>query len=227
MSDEDSVFKGEESVINEMESGPPQHIGRSLLVDTAPEHGGFGMYSYLLFRYLPTDSSRARYLAALEAYIELVDPIDRVLDYRTREETNITYLPVRSKPRVETPEALLKNYNYARSRVILDTLRTSDTSGAGPYIVSYREPLTNAVEPPEYLFQDLTPAPEHLVRLWVKEFLQQVKKPDYSRNRPWRQFALILRREISEAARFFELLPEEVISGLLERIVVVSPPTRN
>ena len=218
-----------------------EHSGRSLLVDRDEEEQGFGLYSYLLFGSPPpqesesrpseesrsevcppAEESRARYLATLQGYVDVVQPIEDVLGYREPATVNITYLPVKSMvPEAvqESPEALLDNYNYVRAEVILDALDGEDDLRDGPYIVSYQQPLTGMSGLRErYLFQDLSSVPPRLIHLWVKEFLNQVEQPEYWDRRSWPTIRLYLRQGLANLAEFQCFLPEEVADMLSSQV---------
>ena len=200
---------------------------RSLLLGDAAEEMGFGLYSYLLFGSPPAESSRGRYLSALEAYLDFLHPNEQVLRSREPSEINITYLPLESLPNEEDPRFLLHSYNYQRAESILNALESQESLRDGPYIVSYRSPLTNNTVEEEYLFQDLSTVPERIVRLWVKEFLAQVNEPDYWRERTLETIALTLRTEIARAADFIDELPQEIrseLSSLLAKLILPIRP---
>ena len=201
---------------------------RSLLAGDAVEEEGFGLYSYLLFGSPPSESSRGRYLSALEAYLELLYSNEMVLQSKEPIAINITYLPVQSLPNEEDPEVLLNSYNYLRAESILNALDSRESLRDGPYIVSYRSPLTNITVEEEYLFQDLSTVPERIVRLWVKEFLVQVKKPEYWRERTLGTVALRLRTDIARAAEFVDDLPQGIrseLSSLLSELILPIRPS--
>ena len=196
---------------------PIENTGRALLVGTAQEHEGFGIYSYLLFGGRPLESSRGRYLAAIRAYITLIaDNINELECYSSRKKLNITYLPVQRPSEKETPEHLLAIYNYARAQKILNALIAEGPLGAGPYIVSWHRPLTNATvtEDENYLFQDLSSIPEQAVPLWVTEFLNRVRKPTDWNKYSLKQFALQLRAAIENMDAFVHSLPKEIKENL-------------
>lgn len=204
-----------------------EHTARDLLNPTSTEETGFGLYSYLLFDSRPPTGSRAedRHLAALQAFVYMVVPIAQSREHWEQQEINITYVPVRSDVE-ETPASLLANYDYARAQLLLTALPPDArplTQGAGPYIVSYRRPLTAIarqgayVDDDEYLFQDLSSVPARVVRLWVGEFLSQVRQPEYWRDRPMQDFALRLRTHLASLADFVD----EVPPGLLRELASV------
>src|SRR5439155_10381933 len=59
-------------------NGGPRHpleTGRSFLVGEQAEEKGYGLYSYLLFGSPPSDATRARYLRAIEAYLEKIPSV--------------------------------------------------------------------------------------------------------------------------------------------------------
>ena len=221
----DSARESEAGAVREP-AGAIEQTARDLLETTDSEEAGFGLYSYLLFDSRPPAESPTedRYLAALQAFVDLVVPVDQSRAFWVREETNITYVPVRSVVE-EEPDYVLAHYDYARAQLILTALPHDErptTRGGGPYIVSYRRPLTaiaqgDAHVDEEYLFQDLSSVPARVVRLWVREFLSQVRQPEYWRDRPMQDFALRLRTHLATLADFVD----EVPPGLLRELASV------
>lgn len=212
-----------------------KNTGGALLVSDSEEDTGYGLYSYLLFGSRPSESSRDRYLASLKAYVELVEPIEFLRDYWSRGQINITYLPVETdvpgwlKPTSETPKDLLDNYNYTRAQAILNALQKEGPLSDGPYIVSYRRPLSGTIVTEHYLLQDLSSVPVRLVRLWVKEFLNRVREPNYWKKRPMKDIALQLRTHIGRLAEFFDDLPPEIrenLRSMVAQFILVERPGR-
>jgi len=153
--------------------GGLRETGRSLLVGEGAEVEGYGLYSYLLLGSAPDDTSRERYLKALEAYLQLIPDITSLEKYLKPGELNVTYVPVdEAPPKTVLAAWVLEHYNYARARVLLRAL--SGAHRDGPYIVSSLKPLSGTtIVPGQYLYQDLSSVPPQLVSAWVKEFLNQ------------------------------------------------------
>ncbi len=155
--------------------GLSRETGRAFLSSGQSEAAGYGLYSYLLLGAPPSESSRERYLKAIDAYLVLVPDVMGLEEYVPRRELNIFYLPVRGEAAtpVSGPWAL-DNYDYARARSLLRALPGSNRDG--PYILAALRPLGGApagVTSGPYLFQDLSSVPPHLAASWVREFLNQ------------------------------------------------------
>jgi hypothetical protein len=155
-------------------AAPKRETARGFLVKGQKEKTGYGLYSYFLLGSPPTDSSRARYLKAIQAYLRLIPTVNDLEDYISADKLNITYFPVKSPlPADPTVEWLLDNYDFARARVLLDLL--PGVHNAGPYFVSVLKPLSGADQlPGQYLFQNLSAVPtepQDLVSLWILEFM--------------------------------------------------------
>ena len=150
--------------------GLSRETGQSFLPPGQSEAAGYGLYSYLLLGAPPSESSRDRYLKAIDAYLTLVPDVADLEQYVPRRELNIFYMPVRSVPPPPvTAQWVLDNYDYARARSLLRVLPGPNRDG--PYILA-------AFKPPggtggQYLFQDLSSVPPHLAASWVREFLNQ------------------------------------------------------
>jgi len=183
--------------------------GRAFLVAGAKEDAGYGLYSYLLFGAPPTDSTRARYLKAIQAYLTLMQTINDLRSYRPANKLNITYIPVKARP-ADSPTAdwLLANYDYTRARILLDLL--SPTYQTGPYFVSALTPLSGLpAMPHDHLFQNLSLAPtepKDLVTWWVQAFLNQAAQEQFWQPQTGEMLTLKLRTMISvEAAALPEV----------------------
>jgi len=183
--------------------------GRAFLVAGAKEDAGYGLYSYLLFGAPPTDSTRARYLKAIQAYLSLIQTITDLRTYRAANKLNITYLPVKVKPPDSpTVDWLLANYDFTRARILLDQL--SPAYQTGPYFLSALTPLSGLPSTPhDHLFQDLSlvpTEPQDLVTWWVRAFLNQAAQEQFWQPQTGELLALKLRTMISvEAAALPEV----------------------
>lgn len=117
----------------EGERGAPaakRETARGFLMKGQRESSGYGLYSYFLLGSPPTDSSRARYLKAIQAYLSLIPTVSDLEDYVSADKLNITYFPVKSPlPPNPTAEWLLDNYDFARARVLLDVLPGAHNAG--------------------------------------------------------------------------------------------------
>jgi len=177
--------------------------GRSFLLPAQQEEEGYGLYSYLLLGTPPTDSSRERYLKAIEAYLHMLPEISKLEKYFPPMELNITYLPVNAiPPQVTDTKTLaawaLDHYDYARARFL--ARRLSENNRDGPYIVSAPVPLSEPATPPHYLWQDLSAVPAQFAGSWIKEFMNQAAQERFWETKNLPQFRLKLRSVISVLA---------------------------
>jgi hypothetical protein len=154
--------------------GLSRETGRTFLSAGQPEATGYGLYSYLLLGAPPSESSRDRYLKAIDAYLTLIPDVVDLEEYVPRRELNIFYMPVRSAPTPPvTAQWVLDNYDYARARSLLRAVPGPNRDG--PYILAAFKPPDGAggTAGGQYLFQDLSSVPPHLAASWVREFLNQ------------------------------------------------------
>ena len=154
--------------------GFSRETARSLLSAGQSEMAGYGLYSYLLLGAPPSESSRDRYLKAIDAYLTLIPDVVDLEEYVPRRELNIFYMPVRSAPAPPvTAQWVLDNYDYARARSLLRAVPGPNRDG--PYILAAFKPPDGAggTAGGQYLFQDLSSVPPHLAASWVREFLNQ------------------------------------------------------
>jgi hypothetical protein len=184
---------------------PRRETGRSYLVGSELEAHGYGLYSYILFDSQPTEASKERYIRSIIAYFS-ISPMSSMEAFLPPEELNITYLLLRDRPpeNIETclqeqccgeeyklAEWVIEHYNYARAQAIL--CKVPGTRRSGPYIISYYRPLTWVTRlHGQYLHQDLSMVPQHLVQQWVMEFLEQVSLQHYWDEINLKQFSLKL-----------------------------------
>jgi hypothetical protein len=178
--------------------------GGAYLLAGRPEDVGYGLYSYLLFGEKPEDDrTRARYAAALDAYV-LAEPSIRALEDAgmVSRRLNITYVPVTKTPTRsdETASTLLTEYDFAGARAILSLL-PGRYRGEGPYIISSLTPLSTAAGAPgKLLFQDLTIAPPELVKLWARAYLDQATQEQFWKPQTLETFALKVRLMLAVTA---------------------------
>ncbi|PWT98437.1 MAG: hypothetical protein C5B51_29295 [Terriglobia bacterium] len=177
---------------------PPNRVtSRALLLQGENEEPGYGLYSYLVFGLRParSDTPRyARYIKALEAYLEL-EEASSVRRYVPQDAINVTYLPVRDSAPT-TPAALLETYDYSRAQRLLAL--TTGESPDGPFLISARQPLSRAAAlPAEHIFQDLSTVPPDLVRLWVKHFIEQAAQERFWESKSRDEFILGVRTYIA------------------------------
>jgi hypothetical protein len=176
----------------------PRESGSALLLPGQVETPGYGLYSYLLIGAVPGEAGRARALEALDAYWRLLPAMRGLEQYVRRAELNAVHLPLTEAPgTAPTPAALLERYDHARARSLLR--RIDGLHRDGPYLVSVLRPLGEDVpraQGARYLVQDLSAVPVHLVREWVKEFLNQAAQERFWEPRALPRFAQKLRLTI-------------------------------
>ncbi len=195
-----------EVIVTEPERGEhpmSRETTRTFLARNQKEEAGYGLYSYLLLGSTPTDASRVRYLRAIDAYLDLILPLDDLQENVAHNKLNITYLLVKIPvPAHPTAEWLLENYDFGRARVLLDLLPGEHREG--PYIVSALNPLSGADAPSKrYLYQDLSTVPtepKDLVSWWIREFQNQAAQERFWDPQTVENLALRIRTTISVLA---------------------------
>ena len=180
-----------------------RETARGFLVKGQKEKAGYGLYSYFLLGSPPTESGRARYVKAIEAYLKLIPTVSDLEDYVSADKLNITYFPVKSPlPANPTVDWLLENYDFARARVLLDLL--PGVHNAGPYFVSGLKPLSGAEQlTGQYLFQNLSAVPtepQDLISLWILEFMNLAAQERFWEPKTAELLTLKLRSTISVLA---------------------------
>jgi hypothetical protein len=179
----------------------PRETGWAILTPSQKEEPGYGLYSYLLLGGPPTEASRPRYLAAIDAYLRLSPAIQSLEQYLDPKALNIAYLPVQSAPPAgASAEWMLERHDYARSRVLLREFPGEHRGG--PYIVSALQPVAipgarGGATIQRFLFQDLSWVPAHLASAWTKEFLNQAAQERFWEPRTAERLALRLRLTIA------------------------------
>jgi hypothetical protein len=148
---------------------------RKFLYAGLPEDTAYGLTSYLLFSGEPaTDTQRARYHKAIEAYLRTVSATEAARHF-AKNEINVFYLPLKQRT-MENVDSILKYYDYARARAML--IRLPGEQEAGPYLVSSSVALSS-VTPRRYLLQDLTLAHPRLIDTWIREFRVKALQPRF------------------------------------------------
>lgn len=167
------------------------YTARSFLVGAQTEQADYGLYSYLLLPAPPQPQNKARYAAAVRAFLGH-PPAPAMEALLPRESLNVFYLMLLDSPSPNVTRCLehncypvddavvdwiLANYNYARARLVLHC--ASATQMSGPCIVTFTRPVplpAKAQFKPtaqEALLQDLSTAPPQLVNHWVELFMDQ------------------------------------------------------
>jgi hypothetical protein len=180
-----------------------RETARGFLVKGHKEQAGYGLYSYFLMGSPPTESSRARCLAGIQAYLKLIPTVGDLEDYVSADKLNVTYLPVKAPVPLElTAEWALENYDFGRARVLLDLL--PGVHNTGPYIVSVLKPMGAGERlSSQYLFQDLSAVPtepQDLMSMWILEFVNLAAQERFWEPRTAELLTLKLRTTISVLA---------------------------
>ncbi len=142
------------------------------------EQTGYGMYTYVLFKYEQKDSTEEgkeiteRYRVILDAIIGYVDTLGDTSIY-SPQETNVFYIPFKEPYHRDT--SLLDRYNYNLSRKYVAALskyfkNKRDISrrlrrNPGPFLVSLVKPLGSHSDKKEHLlFADLSKQNKNSIR---------------------------------------------------------------
>jgi hypothetical protein len=127
-----------------------------------------------------------------------IPEIESLRAYRPSCELNITYVPLLLDAEKDLkPQWVLDHYDFARARMLLQSLPGTHS----PYIISSYKPLSSASRlSGQYLYQDLSSVPPHIVTLWVKEFLTQAEQDQFWEERTAMQCVLKVRKVIEIAA---------------------------
>ncbi len=188
---------------------------RTFLLKGQPESAGYGLYNYLLLGSSPTDSTRPRYLAVLQAHLRRILDVAKLEEYVAHARLNITYLPLETAAPDSADAAwYLDPYDYARARVLLDFLPGSRRDGI--YLVSSLKPLSGGPNPP-YLLQDfstLPTEPPDLISWWMREFLNQAAQEQFWEPKTGERFVLRLRTTISVLAIGLPEVQKAVTGGV-------------
>ncbi len=184
----------------EVSAGGQRITGRQFLVGGGREETGYGLYSYMLFGRPATDASHERYIALLREYLALPETSELKKKVATRQ-LNITCVPLSEYTPAPNPDSVLKAYDFVLAQVLLSKIPGAPWVD-GPYIVSYKDPLTSVSILPKdhYLFQDLSSVPHEIVNVWVREFMLQSGQKDYWKKRNGPDAALKLRTAIAQLA---------------------------
>lgn len=181
-----------------------RETGRTLLARGKQEEPGFGLYSYLLLGSQPDDSTRERYLSVIKEYLRLSPALADLRKLLDPKQLNANYLPTTTLPAETvklTPDWLLANYDYARSRAILKSVPGSHLRG--PYILSVLKPVDTraTTSPGPMFFQDLSSVPLDLVTPWYEAFLNQAAQERFWEAKSGEMFVLKMRTFIGVLAR--------------------------
>jgi len=192
--------------------------GRTLLARASQEEIGYGLYTYVLFGAQPNTAMRERYMAALDAYLNVIPDIEGFQQNLAPARRNVTFFPVDQplSPDVRGDAAasrawLLEHHDYARARQILQPI--ADARRDGPFLLSCAAPRsTQAVSTSPCLFQDLSTVPPRLVTLWMQEFINHAQMAQFSGTAFAPPFAVRVRTAIA-------LLADNVPTVALDQLI--------
>ena len=159
------------------------------------EKSGYGMYTYVLFKYELTDSTEEgkeitdRYRVILDAITGTVDTLGDTSFYPLKE-TNVFYIPLMQS--VPGDAALLNSYNFSLSRSYIAALskyykRKKDISkrlrrNPGPFLVSLVKPLSSySNEEKRLLFADLSHQNKNSIREAVEIYKERLEEKPVDR----------------------------------------------
>lgn len=187
-----------------------RYSGRALLLRGRNERPDYGLYSYLLFRSPPGGATRDRDRAVLAAYLRLIESVTALEGLVDRSQLNITYVPVREPVRdLASADSLLARYDYARAQVMLGKIPAA--AGDGPFLVSFRRPLSPETEAqPPMLVLNMTAVTPDVASLWVSEFLSQTAQERYWEEDAIRRTALRIRTILDIAGQGLPTIREQV-----------------
>jgi hypothetical protein len=184
--------------------GSHRLTGRGFLLAGKPEDAGYGLYSYVLFGEPVNAANGPLYRAVLDAFLHIPEVRRFEAEKEPRTNLNITYLLLSDRPSTgATVDWLLDHYDFARAQIILAKLMDHPL---GPYIVSYKSPLSSAssFENGQLLVEDLSRIPHDLAFLWVNEFTAQAGRAQYWDKPALRTLMLNLRTQVAIDAEAFE-----------------------
>lgn len=141
-----------------------------------PEEPRYGAYSYILLK--PTSETDPRMLALIGAWIKWPTALETQV-YESPDRLNLTLLPLRQEPKIESStdaaKLYLQQYDRARAEALLFDLHLSDS---GPYIVTSTEPLSMASAPAPCAVLDLSNAKLESMAPWVRYFQAVSSEPE-------------------------------------------------
>lgn len=180
---------------------------RNYLEKGADEEEGFGLYSYILFSQRPDKDDSIKYAELINTYINKIPVLNELIEYIDDSSINVVYYPTIEAPefildtlsREQSIDWLIENYDYARALAYLKKIDADLREG--PYIISYKIPLSKAgVVKENYLLQDFSKVHYKVVSLWVDEFLKQSSQIEYWNEEQLNDFGNDLRNAIAHGA---------------------------
>ena len=204
--------------------GPTQLLsGKTFLLSGKSEPKGYGLYSYLLFGSPPgNDTERERYLKGIEAYLQVVQPLEELERYRDPPELNITLIPLKTSINLnrnftelrqtrELAIEVLGVYDYARAQVLLADFGLEATN-SGPFLVSNR--LSSGAKKEDRPVFDLSRKSPSLMWHFTKAFCNAATQQSSWTEMALRQFILNIRNIIAVTAEVTPHVKDE-LDGLV------------
>lgn len=180
---------------------------RNYLEKGNDEEEGFGLYSYILFTQRPEKDDSVKYAELIKTYMNKIPELSDLTEYLEDSSINVVYYPTISDPENyldtltidESIKWLINNYDYARAIVYLRKIDADINKG--PYIISYKVPLSKSgVVKENFLLQDFSNVHYKVVSLWVDEFLEQSSQVEYWNEEQLKNFSNDLRNAIAIGA---------------------------
>lgn len=180
---------------------------RNYLEKGNDEKDGYGLYSYILFSQRPERDDSIKYAELIKTYINKIPELNELAIYLDDSSINVVYCPV-----IEDPELyfdsltieqsigwIIDNYDYARASLYLNKIDADFNKG--PYIISYKVPLSKTgIIKEKYLLQDFSNVHYKVVSLWVDEFIKQSSQVEFWNEEQLNNFSNDLRNAIAFGA---------------------------
>lgn len=177
--------------------GPSLFVTRALLEKGTREASLYGAYSYLLLPLPPR--SDERYAALLSAYAALPQdgPYDGAEQRISKQERNLTYVPVDSPAAGKSSDAawVIEHYDVGRAALALHSQQLTDR---GPYIVTYHRPLLVERSRVAIAVLDLSHVSKESIPLWLDYYRRASQGPHEWRQRKAELLLLRLHDILSE-----------------------------
>ncbi len=197
--------------------------GRSFLVKGTTE--GYGLYSYLLFRYKPDQKEKdqlASYATAIQSYLQ-VSPVGDEQGKALDAQLNVTYLPINEAPKDPdvTAESLVPLYDYETAKSIWNTCQLGDDCDIA--LVSAVRPLSQvgSVQSIPYTFFKIATKDDRFIRAWIEAYVSETSKPNFWEHDFTKEEMIKFRQQLARAAQIFGVTVDEAakLAEKLEKLV--------
>ncbi len=165
-------------------------ISRALLVENESLEEGYGLYSFIVLTQAPRDTKeRAAIRGLIDAWYRSLQPLEVFTAGNTSASLNVTYVPITES----VPESLLvvpdgdpdslvnwlvDHYNYPRAHELLVSAGHPQTGG--PYLLSSQNAPQRGRSVRPRLLQDLEGLTKDQGPLWIRWFIEQTAREDFS-----------------------------------------------